>query len=126
MHRELGRDYDEISSKYIDSLILGNKTKVFRFKDKDALENISFNTYPDSESIVKIASQKDLDYYFKKYGANDSINSMQFDGDSGIVQKTCAHIMFKCGIITSRDCVAGNYLLFGDPKMLMPKIPEIQ
>ena len=125
MHRELRKGYDEISSKFIDSLILENKEKIFKFKNEEALENISFKTYPDSESIALIASQNDLDYYFKKYGANDSIKSIRFDIDSGFVKETFAHVMFKCGIITSRDCIAGNYIWFGDPNLSMPKLPEI-
>jgi hypothetical protein len=125
MHRELRKDYDEISSKYIDSLILEDKDKIFKFKNEEALENIGFKAYPDSETITKIASQKDLDYYFKKYGANDSIKSIRFDSDSALVQKTFAHVMFKCGIITSRDCISGNYIRFGDPNLSMPKFPKI-
>jgi hypothetical protein len=125
MHRELRKDYDEISSKYIDSLILEDKDKNFTFRNEEALENISFKAYPDRETINKIASQNDLDYYFKKYGANDSINSIRFDSDSGFVQETFAHVMFKCGILTSRDCIAGNYIWFGDPNLSMPKLPEI-
>jgi len=125
MHRELRKGYDEISSKYIDSLILENEDKIFKFKNEEALENISFKTYPDSGFIAKIASQNDLDYYLKKYGANDSIKSIRFDSDSALVQKAFAHVMFKCGIITSRDCIAGNYIWFGDPNLRMPKRPEI-
>ena len=125
MHRELGKDFDEISSKYIDSLILGNKAKVFKFKNKDALKNISFTTYPDNTVITKIATQNDLDYYFREYGTNDSIKSMRFDSDSEFAQETFAHIMFKCGVITSRDCVAGNYIWFGYPNLRMPKIPDV-
>ena len=125
MHRELRKEYNEISSKYIDSLILEDKDKIFKFKNEEALENIGFKAYPDRETISKIALQNDLDYYFKKYGANDSIKSIQFDSDSALVQKIFAHVMFKCGIITSRDCIAGNYIWFGDPNLSMPKLPEI-
>lgn len=126
MHRELKKSYDEKGSKFIDSLILENKDKLFKFKDEEALENIGFKAYPDRETISKIALQNDLDYYFKKYGANDSIKSIQFDSDSALVQMMFAHVMFKCGIITSRDCIAGNYIWFGDPNLSMPKIPEIE
>jgi hypothetical protein len=125
IHRELKKSYDEIGSKFIDSLILENKDKIFKFKDEEALENIGFKAYPDRETITKIALQSDLDYYVKKYGANDSIKSIRFDSDSGFVQETFAHVMFKCGIITSRDCIAGNYIWFGDPNLSMPKLPEI-
>ncbi|HHX71239.1 MAG TPA: hypothetical protein GX708_24735 [Gallicola sp.] len=126
MHRELGKGYDELSAEYIDSLILENKGKIFMFENKESLDNINFFTYPDSVRIAKIAAQNDLDYYYKTYGANDSINSIRFDTDSGFVQETFAHIMFKCGIITSRDCIAGNYIWFGEPNLSQPKLPEIE
>jgi hypothetical protein len=120
MHLELGKGDGEMSTKFIDRLILKNQGKVFEFRNIKALENISFNSYPDKEFIEKIAKQNDLDFYFKTYGKNDSIKYMHFENDTGFVQKSFAHIMFKCGIITSRDCMAGNNIWFGDPNISMP------
>jgi len=125
MHRELNVDYDEKGTEYIDSIILTNRHKTFEFRKEDALNNISFGEYPDKETIDKIAAKNDLDYYNKKFGTNDSIKFMHFDNDTGFIQESFAHIMFKIGIITSRDCVAGNNIWFGDPNISMPKIPNI-
>lgn len=125
MHRELNIDYDEKGIGYIDSIILANRLKTFEFKNKDALNNINFGVYPDKETIDRIASKKDLDYYYEKFGTNDSIKFMHFENDTGFEQESFAHIMFKIGIITSRDCMAGNNIWFGDPNISMPKVPII-
>ena len=125
MHRELNIEYDTKGTEYIDSTILANRLEIFEFISKEALYNISFSEYPDKEIIDRIASKNDLDYYNDKFAANDSVKYMHFENDTGFAQKSFAHIMFKCGIITSRDCIAGNYIWFGDPNILMPKIPEI-
>lgn len=127
MHRELGKGYNESDSKFIDSLILNNKSRVFEFKNNEALKNIGFDEYPDTNAIEKAAVHYNLDYYFKKYGANDSIKSMNFNNDTtGVSQLVFAHLMFECGIITSRDCVAGNYIWFGDPKITLSETPKIE
>ena len=125
MHRELNVEYDEKGTGYIDSIILANRLKTFEFKNKDALNNISFREYPDKETINRIASKNDLNCYNEKFGANDSIKLIHFENDTGFVQESFAHIMFKIGIITSRDCIAGNNIWFGDPNISMPKIPNI-
>ena len=122
MYRELNIEYDIKGTEYIDSIILANRQGVFEFKNKEALNNIGFYDYPDKEIIDKIAIKNDLDYYFEKYGENDSIKLMYFEIDTGYIQESFAHIMFKCGIITSRDCVAGNNIWFGDPNISTPKI----
>ena len=124
MHRELNISYDTKGIEYIDSIILANRQGVFEFKNKEALNNISFYDYPDKETINKIAIKNDLDYYFEKYGKNDSIKFLHFEIDTGYIQESFAHIMFKCGIITSRDCIAGNNIWFGDPNISMPEIPN--
>lgn len=125
MHREFNIEYDTKGTEYIDSIILENRLEIFEFINKKALNNISFSEYPDKESIDRIASKNDLDYYNDRFGANDSIKYMHFENDTGFVQESFAHIMFKCGIITSRDCIAGNNIWFGDPNISMPKTPEI-
>lgn len=118
MHREFEKGYTESESKFIDNLILNNKSRVFQFKNKDALKNIGFDEYPGSDLIKKAATKINLEYYLKIYGANDSIKSMNFNNDStGVSQLVFAHLMFECGIITSRDCEAGNYIWFGDLTM---------
>lgn len=124
MHRELNKGYESDDIKFIDNLILRKKSSVFEFRDTSALKNIRFDTYPYFETIEKIANRNDLDYYFEKYGTNDSINSMHFEDNSGYDQEVFAHIMFKCGIITSRDCIVGSYIWFGNPNARIPKIPE--
>ncbi len=115
MHKELNIGYDTKSEKYIDSIILSNKNKVFKFKDSLALENIGFESYYDYESIKVISLLENLDYFVEKFGSNDSIESLNYGNDRGYPQVVFAHILFKCGIITSRDCVAGNNIWFGNP-----------
>ena len=51
---------------------------------------------------------------------------MHFETDTGYTQKVFAHIMFECGIITSRDCIAGNNIWFGDPNISVQEIPDDQ
>ncbi len=125
LHRELNIEYDTKGTKYIDSIILVKRQGIFEFKNKEALKNISFYEYPNKEVIDKIAKKIDLDHYYREYGTNDSVKFIHFENDTGFVQETFAHIMFKCGIITSRDCVAGNNIWFGAPNITMPKIPNV-
>lgn len=115
MHRELQIEYNSKGTEYIDSIILANRQGVFKFKNKEALNNISFFDYPDSTKLMKIAEGIDLDYYSKTFGKNDSSKLMYFKTDTAFVQITFTHIMFKCGILTNRDCEAGNNIWFGDP-----------
>ena len=127
MHREFGKGYSENECKFVDSLILNNKSRVYKFRNEDALKNIGFDEYPDSVTIKKAAAKTNLDYYFKKYGANDSIKSINFNNDTtGVSQLVFAHLMFECGIITSRGCIAGNYIIFGDPRITLSETPKIE
>jgi hypothetical protein len=115
MHRELQVNYDKEGIVLIDSLILEKRTQIFEFKNQDALNNINFFDYPDYQYILNVAKRMDLDYYQSKFGNNDSTNSMYFENDSGFVQLTFAHIMYMCGILTRRDCEAGNNIWIGNP-----------
>jgi len=117
MHRELEIEFDTKGIEYIDSLVLIKRDSIFEFKNTKALENISFHSYPDIEAIKAIALLEDIDYFVENFGNNDSISSINFGNERGYLQEVFAHIMFKCGIITSRDCIAGNYIWFGDPRI---------
>lgn len=125
MEREFAQDYDAKGSEFIDSLILQNTNKVFKFKNKEALKNIGFEQYPDSARIREVALKNNLEYFVAKYGANDSIASIDFsEYKDKFAQLVFAHIMFECGIVTSRDCIAGNYLWFGDPNKAYPEVKQ--
>ena len=115
IHKELGIQFDTKGTESVDSLILNNRQKVFEFKSVDALNNIDFFEYPDSNRVIQIAKGLDLDYYFKKFGKNDTPELKYFEYDTGFVQLTFTHIMFNCGILTRRDCEAGNNIYFGNP-----------
>jgi hypothetical protein len=114
IHRELNVDYDTKGTEFVDSIIKANSNRTFEFKNQEALKNISFNEYPDYDRLLQIAKGIDLDNYYKTYGANDSSKLMYFESDTGFVQITFTHIMFKCGILTRRDCEAGNNIWFGN------------
>ncbi|MFA7301957.1 MAG: hypothetical protein WC069_06625 [Candidatus Shapirobacteria bacterium] len=116
MHRELNVKYDKEGTKYIDSTILANRLKTFEFSNIEALNNISFYEYPEKNIVDQLASKTDLESFHREFGRNDSIKFMHFENDTGFVQESFAHIMFNCGIITSRDCIAGNNIWFGDPR----------
>ncbi|WP_129366947.1 hypothetical protein [Lutibacter sp. HS1-25] len=114
IHREFNIKYDSIGIKKVDSIILANRQRIFNFKNKETLKNINFYDYPDYEKIIERAKQIDLEYYYKTFGKNDSVNSMHFSSDKRIEQVTFAHILFNCGIKTTRDCVAGNNIWIGN------------
>ena len=114
IHRELNIDYDTKGTEQVDSIILEKKQDVFEFRKKEALKNISFYEYPNYDRIIQIAKGLDLENYHKIYGNNDSAKMMYFETDTGFVQETFTHIMFNCGILTRRDCEAGNNIWFGD------------
>jgi hypothetical protein len=115
IHKELGIKFDTKGTEYVDSLILHHRQKLFEFKSEEALNNINFFEYPDSNRIIQIAEELDLDYYSKKIGKNDTPELKYFNYETGFVQLTFKHIMFKCGILTRRDCEAGNNIYFGNP-----------
>ena len=115
LHIELNVKYDTKGTEYIDSLILIQRQKVFEFRNIEALNNISFFDYPEYDRIIQTAKEVDLDYYYSRFGKNNVHELKHFESSSGFVQLTFAHIMFNCGILTSRDCVAGNNIHFGNP-----------
>lgn len=114
IHTEFDIDYDTKGMEKVDSIILINKQNIYQFENEDALNNISFYDYPNYEKVIQVAQELDLSYYHRLYGKNDLIGSLHFENDTGYVQLTFAHIMFNCGIITSRACFAGNNLWFGN------------
>ena len=114
MHQELDIKYDTKGTEYIDSIILSSYDSIFEFRNIEALNNISFKNYPNYDRIIQISNDLDLDYYSMKFGRNDSSELMYFETDTGFVQTTFTHIMFKCGILTRRDCEAGNNIWFGN------------
>jgi hypothetical protein len=115
MHRELNIENDEKGTAYIDSIILSNRLKTFKFKNKNALNNIRFEEYPDIKEIYKVALKNDLDYYHNNFGTNDSARYVHFEKDPGFEKETFAHVMFKIGVISRRDCVTGANILFWKP-----------
>ena len=114
MHREFNIKYDTIGINKIDSIILANRQEIFNFKNKEALKNINFYDYPDYEKIIQRAKRIDLEYYHKTFGKNDSVKLMHFSSDKRNEQVTFAHILFNCGIKTTRDCIAGNNIWIGN------------
>ena len=125
MHHEFEMGYDLISSRFIDSLILANHERIFEFENEEALKNISFKEYPSRKRIEGIAESLDLDYYIKSFGSNENVKFMEFDKDEYFYQLAFAHIMFNCGIITSRSSMGGNNIWFGYPSKRAPEIPDI-
>jgi hypothetical protein len=115
LHIEFGVDYDKKGIKYIDSIARRDNQTIFEFRKKEALDNIDFFNYPEYHRILEIAKGLDLEYYHRKFGKNDVQEKKYFPSDSGFVQLTFCHIMFKCGILTRRDCIAGNNIYFGFP-----------
>jgi hypothetical protein len=113
VHRELNINYDTKGIELVDSIILANRQRIYEFKNIEALRNISFHEYPIYDRIVQIANGLDLEDYYNKYGKNDSAKMMYFETDTGFVLLSFAHIMFNCGILTRRDCEAGNNIWFG-------------
>lgn len=114
IHIEFEIDYNTKGTKKVDSIILSNKQGVYEFENVDALNNISFYDYPNYEKIIQVAQELDLGYYQRRYVENDLIESVHFENDTGYVQLSFAHVMFNSGILTRRDCVAGNNIWFGN------------
>jgi len=125
MHHEFGMGHDLKSSGFIDSLILANHERIFEFENEEALKNIGFEEYPSRNRIEEIAATLDLDYYIKSFGSNENVKFMEFDKDDYFNQLAFAHIMFNCGIITSRSSMGGNNIWFGYPSIRAPEIPDI-
>lgn len=109
---------------FIKKYILDRSDSIFEFKEILALKNINFDEYPGYEIVLEEATRLNTVSYYLKYKNNNIKGEIIFENDTGYEQEMFAHIMFKLGIITSRDCLAGNILLFGCAQN--PSVPNLQ
>ena len=114
--RQTGKSYSDIYKKdtvvYVSPSIDCKKypKRYFEFSKKNALENISYDLYSESE----------LNNYAKNINVADIVNSVKNGSMREITfcydnhekcrkeQIMFAHLMFNSGIMMTRGCVAGN------------------
>ncbi len=103
LHIELNTDYDDKGERKILNFAKTKKDRYFEFKNKKALENISFYDY-DSSRLYKIQNK----YNFDKVGEIIKRNkkfSLRLSDDE---MKYFAHVLFNKGYMTGEnDCFGG-------------------
>ncbi len=104
LHIELNADYDNKGERRVLNFAKNKKNRYFEFKNKKALDNISFFDY-DTSKLSKIQDEYNFDKVIeiikrdKKFALRLSDNEM----------KLFAHILFNKGYMTGEnDCFGGT------------------
>lgn len=104
LHIELKADYDEKGEQKVLDFAKSKKDRYFEFKNKKALDNISFSPYK-----TKLVSKIQTEYNFDK-----TIEIIKKDKDFSIRlsdddMKAFAHVLFNKGYLTGEnDCWGGT------------------
>jgi hypothetical protein len=102
LYKQYGKDYKKVYESKKRS-----NSKYFEFRDKEALENISFNDY--NPKLVKVVSEK--------YNINRIIDTIEKKGKFGIglnddEMKAMAHALFNKGYLTGENSCFGGSLIY--------------
>jgi len=115
LHTELKAEYDEKGEKKVLKFAKTKRDRYFEFREKKALENISFDDY-----------RIDLiDSISKKYSLDQMISSIKREKKFEIRLKSdneltaLAHILFNNGIMTGENTCFGGTLHYVDRKSKM-------
>lgn len=109
LHTELRADYDIKGESKIINFVKNNKKRYFEFKNKKALNNISFFEY-DSKQCTKIQ---------KKYNFDKVVESIEKTRKfeiklSGKEMSLFAHLLFNKGYLTGENDCFGGTLVYVD------------
>lgn len=102
-HIELKADYDEKGEQKVLDFAKSKKDRYFEFKNKKALDNISFSDYK-TNLVAKIQTEYNFDKAIEIIRKDKSF-SMRLSDDK---MKAFAHVLFNKGYLTGEiDCFGG-------------------
>ncbi len=109
LHRELNAGYDTKGQQKVFDFAKSKKDRYFEFKNKEALENISFFDY----------KTKLVDEIQTKYNFGKTIEIIKKDKDFSVrlsdnEMKSFAHILFNNGYLTGESSCWGGALEYVD------------
>lgn len=105
LHRELNLDYDNKGERQVLQYAKKRKNRYFEFRNKEALENISFFTY-DEEMVKVIGKKYDTDSAIAIIEKKQKF-TIRLDDDE---MKAFAHVLFNKGYLTGEDNCFGGAL----------------
>lgn len=104
LHIELKADYDEIGEKNVLDFAKSKKDRYFEFKNKKALDNISFFDYKTT-LVTKTQTEYNFDKVIQIIRKNKFF-SIQLSDDK---MNAFAHVLFNKGYLTGEnDCFGGT------------------
>jgi len=122
LHRELNKGYNSKSATEVMSLVNARSDRYFEFRNKEALENISFFDY-DPEFVESVKKKYDFDKMLKKIKENGRL-SMGFENDEEM--KAFAHALFNEGYLSGENACAGGSLIYVSEKDIKEKEQRIK
>jgi hypothetical protein len=109
IHRELNLGYDTSGQRIAFDFAKSKKDRYFEFKNKKALDNISFSDYK-TKLLDKISTEYNFDKVVEII-KNDKDFSISLSKDE---MKAFAHILFNKGYLTGENNCWGGALVYVD------------
>jgi len=109
LHRELNVDYDTNGQQKVFDFAKSKKDRYFEFKNKEALDNISFFDYK-TKLVDKIQTEYNLDKAIEII-KKDKAFSIRLSDDE---MKAFAHVLFNKGYLTGENNCWGGTLEYVD------------
>ena len=112
LHIELNADYDYKGAQKVLSFAKSKRDRYFEFKNKKALDNISFFQY-DSNYLDKVQRKFNFDNIVKSIKRDKKFSISLPDKE----MTTFAHVLFNRGIMSGEsDCFGGTLECFNKTK----------
>jgi hypothetical protein len=104
LYRELNANYDEKGNEKVEQFVKKRKNRYFEFKDKTALENISFYEY-NLKQLKKVQEKYDFGKVVRIIEKDKKLVIPLSDKE----MKYFAHVLFNKGYMTGEsDCFGGR------------------
>jgi hypothetical protein len=111
LHIELKADYNEKGEQKVLDFAKSKKNRYFEFKNKKALDNISFFDYK-TKLVSKIQTEYNFDKAIEIIKKNKDFSIRLSDDD----MKAFAHVLFNKGYLTGENDCWGGALEYVDRK----------
>lgn len=114
IHRELNVGYDSGGLNKVLRFAKSKRDRSFEFKNKEALNNISFYDY-DAGLVDKIQKKYNFDKIVKSIKQDEKFVIELFEEE----MKPFAHVLFNRGYLTGENNCFGGQLRYVENKMLL-------
>jgi len=103
IHREYNLGYDDNSRKKVKKIALNNRTRTFKFKNTEAIQNLGLDRY-SIQDLKEFEQKNDIDQLTKQIN-KDWTKRLTNDKEMLLY----AHSLFNCGILTGENnCFGGT------------------